>query len=446
VKTSLRLLTTSLALASFLAAPTHAQVAKNAVRETVGGIDLVVLKTGVQDIVTIRGSIAAGDGLSPETNPALADLTGGMLDKGTTKQDKFAIAQLLGDAGASISFSTGPSSLNINAKCLRKDLPLVLSLIAEQLRMPAFSPEEFVKLKKQFAGLYRRQLDETDFRASDTFTRAIYPAGHPNRQAPSDEILAGADKTTLEEVRAFHAKYYGPATLRLVLVGDVEPAAAKREITQLFAGWTGGERSPKPAAAKAGAIDTPRDQNVVMPEKASVTVILGQPTGLRYGDTDTLALRVGTAALGSGFTGRLMANVRDKEGLTYGIGSYVSGDTFIDGDWRIEGNFAPALLEKGLDSTKRVLTDWYTSGITEAELAQRKTSLAGTYKVTLSTTAGMAGTILNTLNRDLDLAFIDQYPARVSALTRDQVNGAIKKHLDPEKMILIKAGTVPGGK
>jgi zinc protease len=421
-------------------------VAKNAVRQSVGGIELVVLKTGVQEVVTIRGSIAAGDGLSPDTNPALADLTGGMLDKGTTTHDKYAIAQLLGDVGATISFSTGPSSLNVNAKCLRQNLPLVLGLIAEQLRTPAFSPDEFAKLKKQFAGLYRRQSDDTDFRADDAFSRALYPAGHPNRMAPGPELLAGAEKTTLADVQAFHAKYYGPATFRLVLVGDVDPAVARAEIAKVFAGWTGGERAPKPAPAKAGGLDTARDQNVFMPEKTNISLIWGQPTGLRYADTDTLALRVGTAALGSGFTGRLMANVRDKEGLTYGIGSYVAGDTFVDGDWRIQGNFAPEMLEKGIASTKRQLTEWYTNGITDAELAQRKTGLAGTYKVGLSTTAGMAGTILNTLNRELELSFIDQYPARVGALTREQVNTAIRKHLDPEKMVLVKAGTVPGAK
>lgn len=431
---------------SGLLATAHAQVAKNAVREKVGNIDLVVMKTGVQEVVTIRGSIAAGDGLSPDTNPALADLTGGMLDKGTTTHDKFAIAKMLGDVGASISFSTGPSSLNINGKCLRKDLPMVIGLIAEQLRTPAFSPEEFAKLKKQFAGLYKRQLEDTEFRAGDAFSRAIYPGGHPNRQAPSSEILAGAEKTTLDDVKAFYAKYYGPNTLKLVLVGDVEPAAAKGEVAKVFAGWTGGEKAPTPAPAKAGAVDAARDQNIFMPEKTNVTVVWGQPTGLRYADTDTLALRVGTAALGSGFTGRLMSNVRDKEGLTYGIASYVSGDTFVDGDWRIEGNFAPAMLEKGIESTKRQLTEWYKNGITDAELNQRKTGLAGTYKVNLSTTAGMASTILVTMNRDLELSFIDQYPARVGALTKEQVNGAIKKHLDPEKMTLIKAGTVPGAK
>ena len=117
----------------------HAQVAKNAVREKIGGIDLVILKTGVKDVITVRGSLAAGDSLSPDDNPALADLTGGMLDKGTTQHDKFAISQLLGNAGANISFSTGPSALNINAKCLRADLPLVIGLIAGNVFGPGRS-------------------------------------------------------------------------------------------------------------------------------------------------------------------------------------------------------------------------------------------------------------------------------------------------------------------
>ena len=76
-------------LLSWSTLPSHAQVAKNAVREKIGGIDLVILKTGVKDVVTVRGSLAAGDALSPDTSPALADLTGGMLDRGTTKQASY---------------------------------------------------------------------------------------------------------------------------------------------------------------------------------------------------------------------------------------------------------------------------------------------------------------------------------------------------------------------
>src|ERR1051325_58006 len=99
-----------------------------------------------------------------------------------------------------------------------------------------------------------------------------------------------------------------------------------------------------------------------MADKTNISVIWGQATGLRYSDPDALALRVGTNVLGSGFSARLMANVRDKEGLTYGIGSYVSGDTYNDGDWRISANFAPALLDKGLASAKRQLDAGYKDG------------------------------------------------------------------------------------
>src|SRR5690349_20460285 len=90
-----------------------AGVADNAVRQPVNGIDLVTIKTGVKEVVTIRGSLPAGDSRSPDTNSALADLVAGMLDKGTTKNDKFAISKMLGDVGASISFSTNSAALNI---------------------------------------------------------------------------------------------------------------------------------------------------------------------------------------------------------------------------------------------------------------------------------------------------------------------------------------------
>ena len=88
-----------------------------------------------------------------------------------------------------------------------------------------------------------------------------------------------------------------------------------------------------------------------------MTVLLGQSDGLRYRDPDALALRVGSAVLGAGFTGRLMSTVRDQEGLTYGIGAGISGtsDIFADGAWRIIASFAPQLLEKGVASTKREL-------------------------------------------------------------------------------------------
>jgi zinc protease len=180
-----------------------------------------------------------------------------------------------------------------------------------------------------------------------------------------------------------------------------------------------------------------------MADKPNVTVIVGQPSGLKHSDPDALPLRVGTAVLGRGFTGRLMATVRDKEGLTYGIGASVSKDIFADGEWRIEANFAPDLLDKGMASTRRELDNWYAKGVTAAELERVKTALIGTFKVGLATTDGLANSLLDAVHRGYDPKWVDEYPQRINALTLEQVNAAIKKHLQPDKMMIIKAGDVP---
>ena len=188
------------------------------------------------------------------------------------------------------------------------------------------------------------------------------------------------------------------------------------------------------------------EKRVQMPEKTSISVYLGQATGLRYNDPDTIALRVGTAILGTGFTGRLMSTVRDKEGLTYGIYSSVSADTFCDGQWALTATFAPAMLAQGLVSSRRELNLWYEKGVTADELDRRKSNLAGAYKVGLATTGGLASQILVTIDRGYGLDWLDEYPRRIEALTVEQVNGAIRRHLDPSKMVLALAGTLPADK
>jgi len=395
----------------------------------------------VKNVVTLTGSLPLGHAASPAANPALAHLVGSMLDKGTVGKDKFAIATELDRVGASLAFSVGTETLGINGKCLAKDVPLLISLIAEQLRTPAMDEAEFAKVKKQYVAALQRALDDTDKRAADAYSRAVYPLGHPNRKTAADELIAATERTTLEAVKAYHAEYYGPTFLTLILVGDVDSTAVQAKVAQAFAGWTGGKEPAIPSVV-GGNVDAPRDQVVFMADKTNVSVVWGQATGLRYSDPDSLALRLGTEVLGGGFTARLMGNVRDKEGLTYGIYGFMTGDNIRDGDWRIWANFSPDLLDKGIASTKRQLTKWYDGGITPDELAKRKSGLIGDYKVSLATSSGMAASIQNTLLRGYELSRLDEYPAAVNALTLDQVNGAIKQHLNPEKMVIIKAGTV----
>lgn len=437
-------LLTCLALHLGLASAT-AQIAARVERFELDGIDVLILPTGVRNVVTLRGSLPAGDAVAKSTNPALATLAGAMLDQGTKRQNKFAIAEQLEAVGATISFHVDDNVLRIAAKCLRQDVKLVVELVAEQLREPAFDPDEFSRLKGRLTGALQRQLESTDARAFEAFLQAAYPPEHPNRIPPVREFIAALEAASLEEVKAFHAQHYGPAELILVLVGDIDAASARDAIATGFDGWTGGTpvlRAPSPAQ---GPPDTPRVQTVRMEDKPSVSVVWGQPTGLSYTHQDALALRVGTAILGSGFTGRLLARIRDREGLTYGIGATVANDTFNDGDWSIRGTFAPELLDQGLAATRQELVVWHRDGVTAQELEERKTNLAGVFKVQLATTEGLASILLQTVQRGLPLSWIDEYPEKVRALNLEQVNGAIKRHLDPGQMLLVRAGSVPEG-
>jgi zinc protease len=127
-----------------------AGMAEQSHRATVAGVDVVTYPTGVKDVVVILGALPAGDAMAAPGNIAIPTLAGAMLDRGTKALDKFAIAEQLDNVGAEISFGVGTQSLEIRAKCLKKDLPLVMGLIAAELRTPALQAQEFAKAKQQF--------------------------------------------------------------------------------------------------------------------------------------------------------------------------------------------------------------------------------------------------------------------------------------------------------
>ena len=417
-----------------------ASVADQSHRSQVSGVDLITYHTDVKDVVVILGALPAGDAMAEPGNIAIPTLVGMMLDRGTKKLDKFAIAEQLDNVGAEIAFSVGTQSLEVRAKCLKKDVPLVIGLIAAELRTPALQLQEFNKAKQQFIGALEASAQNTEARAQEAFGRAVFPQGHPNRPHTVGEYEAAAKAATLDELKAFHAKYYGPAHMTLIVAGDVAAPEAQSEIDKAFSGWTGGQDYVRPATP--AVLKEAREVAVPLTDKPSVSVLIGQPTGLRYKDPDALALRVGTAILGSGFTGRLMGTVRDKEGLTYNIGAAMADDSIVDGRWNISASFAPALLDKGIASTRRELDRWWKDGVTDQELAARKQGLVGSYLVGLSTTAGLANAILTNVQRGYDVTRLETYPGAVKALTRDEVNSAIKNHLNPGAMVLVRAGSV----
>jgi zinc protease len=418
-------------------------MAEQAHRSKVAGIDLITYRTHVKDVVVITGALPAGDAMAGG-NVAVPTLSGMMLDRGTKTQDKFAIAEKLNNVGAEVGFDVGTQSLEIRAKCLRKDLPLVLGLIAEELRTPALKQAEFAKAQQQFVGALEASAQNAGARAREAFDRAVFPAGHPNRPHALDEFESAAQAATLDEIKSFQAKYYGPAHLTLVVAGDVADDETQALLDKAFSGWSGGQDYIRPS--KRAPATAQRDVSVVLKDKPNVTMILGTATGLAYRDPDALPLRVGTAILGRGFTGRLMHTVRDQEGLTYGISADVSDDTIADGAWQVSASFAPTLLAKGVASTRRELDKWWRDGVTEQELTTRKQGMIGSYEVGLSTTGGLASQILINAQRGYDPSWLDEYPKAIKAMTRERVNAAIKTHLNPATLVLVEAGSVPPGR
>ncbi len=420
-----------------LAAPAATQLASQVSRETIAGADVLVCRTGVKGIITIHGSLPAGE--SAAKNRAIAALAAGMLERGTTKHGEFEIAELLEKAGAETDYRATNDTLEFSAKCLAPDLPLVLELLAEQLRHPAFGASEFAKLKKQIASELQMTLEDTTTQAAVAFSQAAFPIGHPNRKDSVADIIIAIEGAKLADVKAFHKNEYNTNGMRIVVVGDADAALVKKQIEAHFSGWAS-QRSKQPDIAKATA--KAGEKSVNMPDKTSVSVLIGQPSGLRATDPDWVPLKLATEVLGKGFTSRLVGTVRDREGLTYGIGAATTGDTFSEGAWLVKATFSPALLEKGIASAKREISAWHKTGLTADELAYRKSAAAGQFAVEMETTEGLAEQLLHCVERGFPVSWLDEFPGKIRALSLEQVNGVIRKYLDPEKMITVKAGTL----
>ena len=419
-----------------LSSPTPTNYAATVVRETIAGIDVLLCRTDVKDVVTLHGSLGAGE--SAASNPALAHLAASMIQRGTRSHDQFEIADQLEKAGVVMEFKVTADTLEFEAKMLRRDMPLAIAMLGEQLRSPAFAPAELIKARKQLVAESQQSLEDTDEQAAIAFSHAIFPAGHPSRRAEIADLIAAAEKTKLAELRAFHADTYGPKGMHLAATGDLDPDLLRAELLKAFGGWNGG-RIPK--IAQAPRI-VPTDKVVNLPEKSSVSVWLGQPSGIRASDPDWIALNIATGILGRGFTSRLVGNVRDREGLTYGIGATLGADSFRPGAWYTKATFSPVLLDRGIESTRRELQSWWEKGVTHDELEYRKTAAAGQFAITLETSHGLAEQLLRCAERGLNVAWLDQFPEKVRALRLYDVNAAVRKHLDPAQMATVKAGTL----
>lgn len=408
-------------------------------RQTVSGIDIITVKTGVKGFVNIVGSINAGSFYTIE-NETIASITADMLLKGTTSKDKYALSQVLEHLGVKINIKAGTYKTTFSFKCLSNNVDEVVALLADALRNPAFDDKEFELLKQQYSGNIQNNLDNPSILAKIKLSQIIYPKGHPEYSDAIDVQIEKINKVTLDDIKIFHKNHYGVKEMHVVAVGDINekvPAA----FGKAFKGWNAGVNS-KLVTLKGNIISKAQNEIITVKGKPSAQLLIAQYTGLTKEDTDYRSFQLATFALGGGFSGRLMQTVRDVDGLTYSIGARHTSDTYTDGYFVINASFNPKLLKKGEDATMVQINKWINEGISAKELANKKANLIGSFKVRLSTTGGMAGSILLFVNQGKEPSYIDQYPKDINAITLNQVNTVIKKYIDPEKFIIIKSGSI----
>eukprot|EP01117_Protostelium_nocturnum_P005702 TRINITY_DN2059_c0_g1_i2.p1 TRINITY_DN2059_c0_g1~~TRINITY_DN2059_c0_g1_i2.p1 ORF type:complete len:806 (-),score=322.13 TRINITY_DN2059_c0_g1_i2:513-2903(-) len=340
---------------SSLESPGGAKLAERVkVTEILPGVELYAMKVPVKDVVTIQGSILAGEMFSPKENPLVGSFTAKMLDQGTKKHTKFEISEKLASVGATITFYAGIYHTRFSCKCLSKDLPLVFDILVEQLREPSFSEEDFNSLVKREVARFQELKQNTDHQAETSLVQNIYQRGHPNYMYSSDETIQFAKSLNAKMLADFHAANYGTGATKIVVVGDIQEEVVAQLLKEKFSTLPKSPNNSIPPLPSKGSMETKKGEliKITINDKPSSHLYIGNAIGIDKEHEDYIPLFLANYILGGNFSARLMQTVRDKEGLTYHIRSFLSGTEFgIDGFWGVTGSFAPHMLDRGEETS-----------------------------------------------------------------------------------------------
>jgi|TARA_B100000686_G_scaffold354297_1_gene463814 zinc protease len=420
-------------------------LAKQVIKSTpIKGLNLYSLVTGVDDVVTIKGSFLGGD-LFGKGNIIVPEMAALMLDLGTKKRDKFEIGSTLEMVGARLGFSSGRYRVHFSARCLKNDIGLVVELLSEQLMEPAYNKNDLQSMIKRRKAELKKLKEDTRTRAIETFLRELYPEKHPNSPPSLNSQINALGKINVNDLKEFQKKYYGLGSFNICFVGDVDHNSIEQHLIKHFDGWDLNSTSTKQTNKKLSANTFGQHIQKLehIPDKSSCDLITGHGIGIDQEQKDYYSVMMGQFILGGNFSARLMSTVRDEEGLTYGIQSTISGvEEGNDGYWYIWGTFPPEKIELAKLSIEKQLKLWYKKGVTANELAAKKATICGNYQVGLDTTSGLATRILTTVQRGKRLSFMDEYLDIINGLKLQKINDAISQYCNLENRITVIAGSL----
>ncbi|MEL6659321.1 MAG: pitrilysin family protein [Bacteroidota bacterium] len=400
------------------------------------------------DAVRARISLRFGAPSSLKDKQMAANFAGMMLNKGTENMNRQEIEDRLDELKASVRIGGDAEGAYAIIETERDQLPAVIDMVGEMMMKPSFPAEEFEKLKQEELASIAENRSEPQAIALTELGRRMsnYDESDPRYTMTFDEEVEALNTVTLEEVQAFYNDFYGASDATVAVVGDFDEAEVENALDANFASW----ESPSKYQRLDRDFFEPEAQNVEFetPDKANAWFLAAQNMELSTSDEHYPAVMMGNYMLGGGaLKSRLADRIRQQEGLSYGVGSFFNADeqdkAAMLGAYAF---FAPenvGAVEKAFfEEVEKVLAD----GFTNEELDAAKSGWVQKQEVTRAQDGSLAAMLNTNLYLDRDMQWSEEMEAKVMALSVEEINAVMRKYLDPEKMVIIKAGDFAKGR
>jgi zinc protease len=427
---------------AFDASPANIQ--KRLVTSKTGGITMNLLTKQTRgESVVASMNFFFGSEPTLQGKGTIASFTAAMLNKGSKNRTRQQIQDELDKLKAQVSFGGSANSLSVNIQTTKPNFPAVLKLVAEILKEPAFPGDELEKLKQQrIAGIEQQRSDPTSIAVLELqrYTNP-YEKTDPRYVANVDESITMTKEVSEADVKSFYKDFYGASNLYTTIVGDFDAAQAKSIITQELGNW----KSPQPFSRlipKRKEVAS-LNKSIETPDKANAFFFALQPLKLSIKDADYPALVMADYVIGGGFlNSRLASRIRQKEGISYGVGSGLSAGYFDQntGMAQFYAIYAPENASRLDAAFKEEIDKVVKDGFTEQEVAEAKKGYLQSRSVSLSQDNALAGILNNYSYYGESIAFWQKMDDAISKLTASQINAAAKKYYDTSKISIVKAG------
>ncbi|KQB52628.1 peptidase M16 [Pseudomonas endophytica] len=383
-------------------------------------------------------TFAAGSSQDGNT-PGIAALTNAMLNEGVAGKDVGTIAEGFDSLGAAFGNGAYRDMAITSLRSLSdadKRTP-ALNLFAEVVGKPTFPADSLARIKNQMLAGFEIQKQNPGTLASNELFSRLY-GNHPYAH-PSDGTAQSISAITLDQIKAFHSKTYSAGNAVIAIVGDLSREQAEAMASQVSAALPKG-----PAVAKIAAPVEPKAGATHIEFPSKQTQLLLAQLGVDRDAPDYPALLLGNKVLGGGgFGTRLMTEVREKRGLTYGVYSNFS-PMEARGPFQINLQTRAELSEGTLKLVEGILADYLKNGPTQKELDDAKREFAGSFPLSTASNAAIVGQLGAIGFYDLPLDYLEKLREQSQNLTTEQVKAAMSKHLSADKMVVVTAGpTVP---